>query len=327
MAPRPGHLDVEPRGRRLERRVRAPPVRHDDPVELPLVLQDGAEQLRVLGTVDAIQLVVGGHDRPRPGLADRRLERRQVDLAQRALVDLGADGHPLVLLVVAGEVLHAAPDATGLHGGDVGDGDARAQVGVLGEGLEGAAGERRARDAHGRTEEEMDAFRAGFGSQGRAIAGDEVDVPRRPRRHAAGESERPALADALPAHARGTVGHLERTEPDMLDGRQVPDVNAGGERRLLGGAELGDDALGACVLGGSGWTGGGGHRVILQQIPAAGKRPGARPAWRIPSRRAACAGRRRARRARRCRGARTGADRDPPGGRRSPRGASRSRAA
>ena len=70
---------------------------------------------------------------------DDRLERRQVELAQRALVDLGVDGHALGLGVVGDEVLDGGADAAGLHALDVGDADPAGEERVLGEALEVAA--------------------------------------------------------------------------------------------------------------------------------------------------------------------------------------------
>jgi hypothetical protein len=47
-----------------------------------------------------------------------RLEGRQVDFAQRALVDLGVDAEALELLVVGGEVLERRAHALALHAVD-----------------------------------------------------------------------------------------------------------------------------------------------------------------------------------------------------------------
>ena len=109
------HLEVEAGERRRRRRVRAEPVRHDDAVEPPLVPQDPPDQVGLLAAVDAVDLVVGGHHGPHAGLPYGCFEGEEVDLAQGTLGDLGADRHPLVLLVVAGVVLDAAPDAARLH--------------------------------------------------------------------------------------------------------------------------------------------------------------------------------------------------------------------
>ena len=68
--------------------LRAEPVRDHDAVEAPLVAQDPVQQRCMRGAGRPVQAVVGGHQRPRAGLAHRRLEGRQVELAQRARIDL-----------------------------------------------------------------------------------------------------------------------------------------------------------------------------------------------------------------------------------------------
>ena len=86
------------------------PVGHRDAVEAPFLLEDVAQQRR-LGHRVPVDAVVGGHHRPHPALADDRLERRQVELAQGPLVDRGVVGEPLGLRVVGHEVLDGGADA------------------------------------------------------------------------------------------------------------------------------------------------------------------------------------------------------------------------
>jgi hypothetical protein len=69
----------------------------------------------VLGRVHAVDLVVGAHDGPRLGLLHHPLERAQVELPQRALVDIRADAHPVGLLAVDREVLERRPDPLALQ--------------------------------------------------------------------------------------------------------------------------------------------------------------------------------------------------------------------
>ena len=90
--------------------MRAEPVGHDEPVEAPFAAQDPVDQVGLLAAVDAVDLVVGGHDGPDAGLPHGGFEGDEVDLAQGALGDLRTDGHPLVFLIVAREVLDAASD-------------------------------------------------------------------------------------------------------------------------------------------------------------------------------------------------------------------------
>ena len=230
---RSGHLEIEAGERRRRGRVRAEPVRHDDAVEAPLFPQDPPDQVGLLAAVGPVHLVVGGHHGPDAGLPDGVFERNEVDLPQGALGDLGADGHPFVLLVVADEVLDTAPDPAALHPLDVGDGEAGRQQRVLGEGLEGAPGQRRAHDAYRRPQHHVDALRACFGGQHCPQAPDQLGVPRRPDRRAAGQRQGTAADQAVAPDPRRPVGHLERRETQPLDGREVPQVGAGGEGALL----------------------------------------------------------------------------------------------
>ena len=89
------------------------------------------------GRVDAVagEAVIGGHDRP-DARVDDRFERREVHLAQRALVDarevLGAVG----LGLVADEVLDAGGDPLRLDRVDEGDGEPSREERVLRQALE-----------------------------------------------------------------------------------------------------------------------------------------------------------------------------------------------
>ena len=109
---RAGHLEVEPGVRRVRRAVRAVPVRHDDARRSPTPAS--AARRAATGArcstcrCSWLYAVITDHA---PGFAHRRLERDERDLAQRALVDLGADRHALELGVVRDEVLHRAADA------------------------------------------------------------------------------------------------------------------------------------------------------------------------------------------------------------------------
>ncbi len=104
-AHRSGHLQVEAGVRRGGGLVDAVPVGHDETVEAPLVAQDLGEQPSVLCGVFAGDLVVRAHDAPGARFLDGALERSEVELAERALVDVDVDGHPFDLGVVGHEVL------------------------------------------------------------------------------------------------------------------------------------------------------------------------------------------------------------------------------
>ncbi len=61
-------------------------IRHDEPFKTPFVPQDVAEQMRISGTRNAVQRVVGSHHGQRP-LVNGGLERRQEILPQFTFSD------------------------------------------------------------------------------------------------------------------------------------------------------------------------------------------------------------------------------------------------
>ena len=136
------HLEVEPGGDRRDAVVDRAPVGHHEPVEAPLVAQHLGEQPVVLRRVGAVDLVVGAHHRPRPRLLDDALEAGQVDLAQRALVDVGRDAQPVGLLVVGRVVLDRRADALALQALDERRAEHAGDERVLGEVLEVAPAQR-----------------------------------------------------------------------------------------------------------------------------------------------------------------------------------------
>ena len=233
------HLEVEPGGDRGGPVVHRAPVGDDQAVEAPLLAQHLGQQPVVLGGVDAVDLVVGAHHRPRLGQRDHPLEGRQVDLAQRPLVDVGADPGPVGLLVVGGEVLQRGADALGLHA----DHERRTQLAgeprVLGEVLEVAAAQRRALDVDTRPQEHRDVLGPGLPAERLPHLAHQVDVPRggerrrgreAGRRHALPQGAGPLALLAQPVRA---VGDHHRRDPQPLHRRRVPEVRADAQRGLL----------------------------------------------------------------------------------------------
>ena len=158
-APGAGHLQVQPGGQRGDRVAHGAPVGDDRAGETPFLAQDFGQQPRVLGRIDAVDLVVCAHHRGRLGLGDDPLEGGQVDLAQSPLVDVGADPHPLGLLVVRGEVLDRRPDALVLLALDVRRAEHARQQRILGVVLEVPPAQRRALDVHSGAEHDVHAER------------------------------------------------------------------------------------------------------------------------------------------------------------------------
>ncbi len=115
-------------------------------------------QRGVLGHRDAVDAVVGGHHAPGAGLADDRLEGREVKLAQSALAHLGAGREPLGLVVVGDEMLDGSGHALILDARHVAGPDLAGEQRILGVGLEMAAAERAAVQVDRRREQHVHAL-------------------------------------------------------------------------------------------------------------------------------------------------------------------------
>ena len=153
LAPRPvraGHDEVETTERGRRRGLGGEPVAHEQAVPAPLALDHLVVDVDLLGGGDAVDVVVGGHDRPRLRLLDRDLERQQVDLAQRVLGDDRVHVVAQGLGLVGDEVLEAGADSLALQALDVCRGEPAGEQRVLGVGLEEPAAERRAVQVDGR---------------------------------------------------------------------------------------------------------------------------------------------------------------------------------
>lgn len=100
-----GHLQIKPRLESRDPVIYGAPVRHNHALETPLLTQDFREKPRVLGRGNAVDLVVGGHDRRRTCLRNDPFECWEVNLAQGPLVDIRTDGLPVSLLIVGSEML------------------------------------------------------------------------------------------------------------------------------------------------------------------------------------------------------------------------------
>ena len=141
-----------------------------------------SRQQRALAHRGAVHAVVRGHDGPRLRLGDHALERREVQLVQRPLVDPGVVGEALGLGVVADEVLDRGGDALALHAADVGDGDLGGEVRVLAQALEVAPAERGAVQVDGGGEQDVDVLAARLRGQQPAEPLDPGGVPGRGER-------------------------------------------------------------------------------------------------------------------------------------------------
>ena len=215
------------------------PVRHDQAVVAPLVVQDGAQQ-RAFRHRRPVDPVVGGHHRPGTRLAHDGLERRQVELAQRPLVDPDVHGHPLGLRVVADEVLDGGTDPLALQAAHVGDPDPRGEQRVLGEALEVPAAVRGPVQVHRGGEQHVHALAPRLGGQQPADRRYPVAVPgggqRRRRRHV---RRGVPLVPGLAADPGRAVGGHDPAQAGVGFGVERPEVRAGQQPDLLLGGEPG----------------------------------------------------------------------------------------
>ncbi len=242
------HFEVEAGGKGADAVVHRAPVGDHETVEAPLVAEDAREQPRVLARVHTVDAVVRAHDRPRLGVLDDALEAAEVDLAQRALVDVCAHAHPVGLLVVRGEMLQRSADAARLQSVDEGGTEAAAQDRVLGEVFEVAAAQRGPLDVDAGAEQHANTFGLRLVAERVAESLEELRVPRRSERHRRRKARcRNTVADAevvaaltLFAHAVGSVGQVDGRDGDAVDSLRLPEALAAGQRRLLlGGQRVG----------------------------------------------------------------------------------------
>ena len=226
---RSGHLQVEPGLERRGRAVRTEPVAEHHAVEAEVVAQHTAQQRLVVARVRPVDPVVRRHHRLDVGAAlvergDGGLERHEVQLAQRAFVDLAGDRHPLELGVVGDEVLDARGHPLGLQAAHVADGDARREVRVLAHALEVASADRRAMQVDGGGEDDVGPLAQRLTAERPTDLLDQLRIERRPERGAAGERRRRRPLPRRAAHPGRPVAAAQRRYPRQL--HRVPRVAA-----------------------------------------------------------------------------------------------------
>jgi len=179
---RAGHLHIEPGLERGHRVAGREPVANDEALEAPFVAKNAGEQVSVFGAVRAVEPVVGGHDAERAAVANRPLERLQVDLAQRPFVDDRVNGLALELGLVANQVLGSCCDTLALHAGHKRCCEAAAQPWIFAVALERAAIERRADQVDRGCQQHSRSLLACFTPEQRPNSFDEVRVKGRGQR-------------------------------------------------------------------------------------------------------------------------------------------------
>ncbi len=215
--------------------------------------------------MDAVELVVGGHDGPHAAFLHCGFEGGEVDFVEGALVDVRVDAMALELLVVGGEVLDGGDDAFTLHALDVGDGEAAGEVGIFAVALEVASPQRYAIDVDGRAEDHVAAEALRFLSDGAGFALDQVGIPRCRHGDAGGKAGGEDLGagrgvggagdggTAKPGtHAHGAVGHFDGGDAEALDGRRLHPAGAGEHGGFLFEGHAAEEVGDALLNGGRG---------------------------------------------------------------------------
>ena len=275
------HFEVEACGQPHDTVVDGAPVAHDEPFEAPVVAQHLSEEPRVLRRVDAVDLVVGAHDRPGLRVPHDPFEAAQVDLAQRPRVDIGRHPHPVVLLVVRREVLERRADALRLDAGDEGHPERTRHDRVLREVLEVASAQRRALDVDARPEDDGDVLDRRLDAERLPDALGEREVPRRAeadggREAGGGNGVREPQVVGRPrllAQTVRAVGHHDRRYADAVDRLGRPEVAPARERRLLFEGEVGCRDVGHVIPFVEVWRRRAQRTLLIGQIARAPRMP------------------------------------------------------
>ncbi len=182
--------------------------------------------------MDAVHLVVGRHHGPHIRLFHRSLERRQIDLVQRPLVDLLVDAVALVLLIIGVKMLDRGNHALALHALDVSHAQPGRQKWILAIALKVAAPQRHPVDVHRRPQNHVPAQRLHLLPNRLALALNQLRVPcgshRHARRKTGGQHRRRRIGGAGDRraarprpHPHRPIGHLDRRDAEPFNGRRL----------------------------------------------------------------------------------------------------------
>ena len=221
--------------------VGAAPIGDDHAVEAPFVAQDLLQQMLVFVGVDAVDLVVGGHDAHRLGLAHGDFKTGQIQFAHGTFVHHGVAGLAAQLLTVDREMLRACGDAVALDAANEAGGHTAGDDRIFRIVLEVASAQRVAFDVHARAKQHVHVEIVSFLAERLAHLFGERRIPG--VGHGAGGREaggRLGCADAevvafakLPAHAVWTVAHDEAGNVGAIVAARIPFGSAGQHRRLF----------------------------------------------------------------------------------------------
>ena len=137
--------------------------------------------------MDAVDEVIGCHNRPRITLTDGNLKASEIDLAGGPLGESFVDTGTVCLLRVHGEVLGRDTHIFFLHTVDIGGGNLTCQEGVFAVILEVSSTERVTVQVHARAEDHIAAVFLGLVADGLSYLSHEFGVPRGGETRADGE--------------------------------------------------------------------------------------------------------------------------------------------
>ena len=194
------------------------PIGDDEAVETVFTAQNVVKQLPVFTAFDAVDEIVGAHDGEHAAILHRRLESRQVDLAQCPLAYGLVNVKPVGLLAVDRIVLRASGHVGFLHTLNVGHALRGGQYRILAHVLEIATAQRATLDIDGRSENHVLAAAARFLAKYLAGRAGQIGIPcgsdggtgRQVGHIVTGVVQRrPVVVMQLGPHAHRAVVHLE----------------------------------------------------------------------------------------------------------------------
>ena len=213
-----------------DRGVGSAPVGDDHAVEAPFVAQNLLEQMLVFVRVDAVDLVVGGHDGQRLGFTHCDFETGQIQFAHGTLIDHGVAGLAAQFLAVDREMLRACGDAVALDAADQACRHTSGDDRIFGIVFEVTSAQRVALDVQTRAEQHVHVKIVRFVAEGLAHFFGERRIPRIGHgscgREAGGrlgcaDAEMIAFAE-LAAHAVGAVAHHEAGDVCAVVASRIP---------------------------------------------------------------------------------------------------------
>ena len=212
------------------RGVGSTPIGDDHAVKAPFVAQNLLQQMLIFVRVDAVDLVVGGHDGQRLGLTYCDFKTGQIQFTHGAFVDHGVARLTAQLLAVDCEMLRACGDAVALNAANQARCHTPGDNRIFGVVLEVTSAQRVALDVQARAEQHVHVKIVRFAAEGLAHFFGERRIPRISHGSCGREAGgRLGCADAemvtfaeLAAHTVGAVTHHEAGDVCAVVASRIP---------------------------------------------------------------------------------------------------------